>query len=393
MIPRRFDVAGVDTDAVDGVLATTRSVRRRLDLTRDVPDELIGELIDLAEQAPTGGNQSSRRWMVVRRPDVKERIAAEYRTAGSFILEQRDRLAGTGHPAERTVASAAHLVEHLAEVPVIVIPTIWGVHDGSGRPGLFDSVIQAAWSFCLAARARGLGTAWTTLHLARASEVAAILGIPDGVTQIALLPVAWTVGTDFAAAPRRPAAEITWWDRWGHTWERRPTGTPTLADGPGAVAEIDVDAPPAVVWELISDPAVPARFSEELIEARWADGDTPGPGARIIGRNRHPAVGEWETTSYVTVWEPPRRLGWAVSDPENPGARWMFEVDELVGGRSRLRQSVRMGPGPSGLSMALASMPEAAARIISRRQDEHLTNMTRTIQGIAELAAERHRAG
>ena len=204
-----------DLAQTDALLGTTRAVRRRLDLDREVPDEIILRCIELAEQAPTGGNQQSRRWIVVRDPETRRELAEVYRSAGGDqLIEVADRLAGTGHANEQMMASAAHLARNLERVPVLVIPTILGVHDGSGRPGLFDSVIQAAWSFCLALRARGLGTAWTTIHLQRAEIAAEILGIPPDVTQIALFPVAWTIGTDFHPGPRRPTEEFVNLDRW-----------------------------------------------------------------------------------------------------------------------------------------------------------------------------------
>ena len=204
-----------DIAQVDRVLRTTRSVRTRLDLSRPVDDTLLFECIDLAEQAPTGGNISSRRWMVVRDPATKERLANLYRDAGGQgIIDVAGRLEGTGHTSERVMASGAYLARRLADVPAIVIACIWGQHDGSGKPGLFDSVLQAAWSFCLAARTRGLGTAWTTLHLAFEKDAAKILGIPDHITQTALLPVAYTTGGDFKVARRLPAAQLTHWDRW-----------------------------------------------------------------------------------------------------------------------------------------------------------------------------------
>jgi nitroreductase len=201
---------------VDHVLATTRAVRKRLDLTRPVDLATILECIDLAEQAPTGGNQANRRWLVVTDPSVRAAVADLYRAAGGDrIVALAERLRGSGHGSEAVMDSGAYLAEHLQEVPALVIACVFGVHDGSGRPGLFDSVLQSAWSFCLAARARGVGTAWTTLHLGRAGDVAALLGIPEDVTQAVLLPVAHTVGTGFRRAPRRPAAEITYLDRWG----------------------------------------------------------------------------------------------------------------------------------------------------------------------------------
>ncbi|MEO1056598.1 MAG: nitroreductase family protein, partial [Actinomycetota bacterium] len=227
-------VDGIDVGAVDNALTTTRAVRLRLDLDRPVSDDLIFECIDIAEQAPSGGNQGSRRWVIVRDQQVKDRLAELYMAAaGEFMIAGRDRLAGTGHRQEKVMRSAAYLAEHYAEVPAIVVPTIIGVHDGSGRPGLFDSVIQSVWGFCVAARARGLGTSWTTAGLAKHDELIEALGIPVDSTPIAMIPLAYTKGTEFKTAPRFPAREIAFIDRYGTTWERGPSDPPTLADGPG----------------------------------------------------------------------------------------------------------------------------------------------------------------
>ena len=150
----------LDSDVVDYVLSTTRSVRLRLDFERPVDPQIILDCIDIAEQAPTGGNRSSRRWIVVTQESQKEKIADLYlKAAGNWMIEARDKLAGSGHPNEKMMESAAYLAENLEKSPAIVIPTIIGTHDNSGKPGLFDSVIQSAWSFCLALRARGLGSA------------------------------------------------------------------------------------------------------------------------------------------------------------------------------------------------------------------------------------------
>jgi nitroreductase/uncharacterized protein YndB with AHSA1/START domain len=376
----------LDVTAVDQVLTTTRAVRRRLDLTRDVPDEVILECIDIAEQAPTGGNQGSRRWLVIRDPATKQRLAELYLdAAGRWMIETRDRLAGSGHPQEKVVASAAHLAEHLAEVPVLVIPTILGRHDGSGRPGLFDSVIQAVWSFCLALRARGLGSAWTTAVLSQEDEVAELLGIPEDVTQIALLPVAYTLGTDFRPAPRYPAREITYFDRYGRTITGRRSEPATLADGHGVIVEADIDAPPERVWELVSDINLSARFTSEFRGAEWSEGAEPGVGATFVGTNQHEAIGEWQTTSHVMAYEPGRVFAWNISDPDDPGAQWRFEL-EPVAGATRLRYHLTLGPGPSGITMAIEAMPDKEARILARRQDEHRRNMTAVVEGIKQLA-------
>ena len=170
----------IDAASVDEVLATTRAVRRRLDLERPVDNELLLDCIDLAEQAPTGGNLGSRRWIIVRDQAVKDQLGELYRDdrAAVHVPRPPSGCAAAVTPQERVMASAAYLAEHLAEVPAIVIPTIIGRHDGSGRPGLFDSVIQAAWSFCLALRARGPRHDWVTAALQDEARVKEILGIP-----------------------------------------------------------------------------------------------------------------------------------------------------------------------------------------------------------------------
>ncbi len=373
----------IDLASVDEVLATTRSVRRRLDLTRPVADELVRECIDLAEQAPTGGDLASRRWLVIRDPEVKAKVAELYRASGgTAIMDLAARLRGTGSTRERVVASGAHLAEHLDEVPVLVLVTIWGEHDGRGTPGLFDSVLQAAWSFCLAARARGLGTAWTSMHLARRDEMAALLGIPGGVSQLALLPVAHTTGGDFHRAKRRPAKDITYYDRWGYTAEHSPADAIVhLADGPGVTVEIDIDARPRVVWELVSDVTIPARFSDELYEVERID-DT-----MFVGRNRMKGL-DWETTSYIVERVAPRVFAWNVVDPERPGASWRFELDTLgaSGERTRLRQHVTIGPGVSGTSTMIEQEPEREQAILGWRRHLLARNMQRTVEGIKALA-------
>ena len=125
-----------DLAQTDALLSTTRAVRRRLDLDREVPDAVLLRCIDLAEQAPTGGNQGSRRWLVVRDGETKAKLADLYRDGGGSALgDAAERLRGSGHPQERVMASAAHLAENLARVPVLVVVTVVGTHDGSGRPG------------------------------------------------------------------------------------------------------------------------------------------------------------------------------------------------------------------------------------------------------------------
>ena len=368
----------------DRLLSTTRSVRRRLDLEREVPEELLLDCIALAEQAPTGGNQTSRRWLILRAPDTKAALADLYREAGGdWIVENAERIAGTGHRNERTLDSGAHLARNLQHVPAIVLVTIYGEHDGSGRPGLFDSVIQAAWSFCLALRSRGLGSAWTTLHLGAADRVADLLDLPEGVTQIVLLPVAWTIGDDFRPAPRRPAREITWFDRWGRTTQRPAEGPVVHADGPGVTVEVDIKAPPTDVWPYISDIQLPARFSDEFQGAEWLS-DTPEVGATFLGRNQNENLGDWEVTCHVAGYEENRVFAWNAGDAEDPSAQWRFELIPLAGS-TRLRFSMVLGPGPSGLTAVIAAIPDKEAKIIANRQKHQAANMRRTIEGIRDL--------
>ena len=286
--------------------------------------------------------------------------------------------------------SAAYLAEHLAEVPAIVVPTIIGVHDGSGRPGLFDSVIQAVWSFSVALRARGLGSAWTTANLSRQDDIAALLGIPGGMTQIAMLPVAWTKGTDFKTAPRYPAREIAYFDGFGRTWESGPSDPPRFADGPGTVVETDVKASAAVLWPYVTDIDFSAQFSDEFTGGRWAD-DTSGPavGARFVGSNAN-AGGTWEVDCFVDRCETNREFGWVTADPDNPAARWRFEASSIAGA-TRLRYSVVLGPGPSRLTTAIAQRPDDEAHLIAKRIETLRTGMTMVVEGMRE-AAERDAA-
>ena len=389
-IPARYDVENVDLASVDGVLSTTRSVRLRLDLDRTVPNELILECIDVAEQGPGGGNQSSRRWLIVRDPDQKKRLSELYwESAGKWMVSARDKLAGTDHRNTSVMRSAAHLAENLEKVPALVIPCIWGIHDDSKKPGLFDSVVQSAWSFCLAARARGLATAWTTAILNNDEEIREVLGIPEGVTPIALLPVAFSSGGDFASISRRLAEEVTYFDNWGHTWEQRDDDADrAMGEGPGVTVEVDIDASPAKVWSLLTDISIGAKFSEEFQGAVWVEpSDVPAIGAQFVGTNKHPKIGEWQTTSTITELIENELLGWAVGDDEDSAAaRWRWEIDELHGQRCRLRHTVRLGPGPSGLTPAIEAMPDKEALIISRRQQEHLANMQLCVQGVKALA-------
>lgn len=212
--------------SADDVLTTTRAVRKRLDLDRPVEREVIEECIDIAIQAPTGSNSQSYHWLVVTDPEVKKPIAEHYRRNFEVFYGGDQPTASPfpeGDPrTERlgaVVDSATYLARHLHEVPVWVIPCISG-RMGEGSPSFLQasywgSIMPAMWSFMLAARERSLGTVWTTLHLPQEEEAAELLGIPyEEVTQVGLVPVAYTKGTDFRPASRVGAGERTHWGRW-----------------------------------------------------------------------------------------------------------------------------------------------------------------------------------
>lgn len=367
---------------------TTRGVRARLDFDRDVDDQAILDCIDVAEQAPTGGNNGSRRWMVIRDQATKDRMAELYLSAGvDWVIETADKLRGTGHQNEALMQGAKRLGENIARTPALVIPTIIGTHDNSGRPGLFDSVIQAAWSFMVALRARGLGTVWTTMFLNEADSVAELLDLPVGTSQICLFPVAHTLGTEFSATTRRyPAREITYFDRYGRTIAETRTEPRAMSNGPGVMVEVDIKASPNIVWDLVSDISIPSQFSEEFQGASWDDDVEPAVGATFTGHNRRPS-GEWQTTSYVAEWDPPKRFAWHVGDLQTPIARWRFVIEKVPGG-SRLRFHVRLGPGPSGLTAAIDARPEHEHHIIAHRQNELRQDMQRTVDGIKRFAED-----
>lgn len=206
-----------DLAETDRLLSTTRSVRRRLDLDRPVDLDVVLDCLRIAVQAPTGSNRQDWRWMVVTDPAKKAEIARRYAENGVGYLTRAARDA-TDDRTRRVYEGALAFTEVLHRVPVLVIPCIEGRYDGAPNGAVasaYGSILPAAWSFLLALRSRGLGSVWTTLHLFSEREVADVLGIPDTVTQVALFPVAHTVGTDFRPAARRPVEEVTYVDTWG----------------------------------------------------------------------------------------------------------------------------------------------------------------------------------
>ncbi|MGI8553299.1 MAG: nitroreductase family protein, partial [Dehalococcoidia bacterium] len=196
-----------------------------LDFSRPVPREVIEQCLAIAQQAPTGGNVQNWSFVVVTDPAKRNAIAELYRKVWQNYLTAPGSAANLrfDDPARnavqvRVTASAQYLADHLHEVLVHVIPCLLGRADNAPPPaqaGRYASIFPAAWSFMLAARARGLGTAWTSLHLFYEEQAAAILDIPYAeVQQTALIPVAYTKGTDFKPAPRDPLSKIVHWDRW-----------------------------------------------------------------------------------------------------------------------------------------------------------------------------------
>jgi nitroreductase len=208
----------------DELLTTTRSVRRRLDFGRPVERDIVEECLRIAFQAPNGSNLQLYNWVVVDDPGVRKQMAEIYR--GGLEDQLVASAASTGPspypdtPAQQRIgASVYYLTEHLQDVPVLVIPTLLGrmdqmtsVFDQGSRWG---SVLPAVWNFMLALRSRGLGSAWTTLHLHKEREMADLLGIPyDTVTQAGLFPVAYTIGTDFKPADRSKSEQSIHWNHW-----------------------------------------------------------------------------------------------------------------------------------------------------------------------------------
>lgn len=208
-----------DLDVTDTLLSTTRAVRRRLDFTRKVEDQLILDCITLAQQAPTASNTQRWRWVVVTDEEKRKAMAEIYRTGAGAIANAKSQTPKEDHQTIRVYDSAEYLLDHMHEAPALVIPCLEGRLDEKApllmQASVFGSIFPAVWSFQLALRSRGLGSALTTIHLLREGDMAELLGIPQDVMQVALLPVAYTKGTDFKLATRPPAEQITHWNTWG----------------------------------------------------------------------------------------------------------------------------------------------------------------------------------
>ena len=209
----------------DELLTTTRSVRKRLDFSRPVEPEIVRACLALALQAPNGRNGQRWRWMVITDPAKRQSLGDLYRRGYELY---RDAPSGAPVPQEQETEAAArerrldeasdYLAAHLHEAPVMVIPCFLGRPEGRSlfrQANLWGSILPAAWSFMLALRSRGLGTVWTTTHLEHEREAAELLGIPaEQVTQVALFPVAYTLGTVFQPGYREPLGSVVRWNTW-----------------------------------------------------------------------------------------------------------------------------------------------------------------------------------
>jgi len=206
----------------DEVLTTTRSVRKRLDFDKPVPREVLMECLDIALQAPTGSNAQGWQWMFVEDPAKKTALADIYRANATPYLNLPKPVRGDirDQQMDAVMNSAMYLNENLEKAPVMLIPLLEGRVEGAEagfQASYWGSILPAVWSYMLALRERGLGTAWTTLHLIGDGEkqAAELLGIPyERYTQAGLFPIAYTKGTDFKLAKRLPAEQLTHWDSW-----------------------------------------------------------------------------------------------------------------------------------------------------------------------------------
>lgn len=201
----------LDIASVDLALSTTRSVRRRIDWERPIDPSVIEACIDVATQAPTGRNAENWRFLVLTEEEPKQRVAELYRRATSAYQSA----APTGQGPKSTVLTQA---ERLHEMPALILVCAEGRPDPSSpamQVAHYGSVLPAAWSLMVALRARRIGSTWTSLLLLHEQEAAKALGIPEGVSQTVLLPVGYMKDAKLKPAERKPAGEVTYWNRWG----------------------------------------------------------------------------------------------------------------------------------------------------------------------------------
>ncbi|WP_254861450.1 nitroreductase family protein [Halovivax gelatinilyticus] len=226
-------IEDLDRRSIDHVLTTTRAVRRRLDLDRPVPLEVIDECLEIGLQAPTGYNLQNWRWLVISDEESRHELADSYRRSLEPFVEMMEGELPEDEQTQKVAASSTYLAEHLHEVPVHVIPCttlsvreereMWEQMEYESDPlnmaasSVYGEVWPAAWSFMLALRSRGLGSSLTMIHLAQEPTVAELLGVPDGISQAGLIPVAYFEGEDFRRGTRRPLEDVAFYDQWGQT--------------------------------------------------------------------------------------------------------------------------------------------------------------------------------
>jgi nitroreductase len=213
-------------DVTDALLSTTRSVRKRLDFNRVIEASVVEDCLRLAFQAPSGANSQQWSWILVEDPGVRAQMADIYRGGMSDHAARENREDAPPHRDQPRVSeSVRYLADNLQRVPVLLVPTIghsYGRSNTFAQASTWGSILPAVWSFMLALRSRGMGSAWTTIHLYREKEMADLLGIPyPEHTQVGLFPVAYTLGTEFRAAERKFSDEGVFWNRWGQTRENQ----------------------------------------------------------------------------------------------------------------------------------------------------------------------------
>lgn len=230
-MPTPNEPSGFDLATVDALLTGTRAVRKRLDLEREVDPDVVQECLRIALQAPTGANLQRWRWVVVTERDKKDALANIYRRAIDPYHDIMEGLAGDNEQAKKVAESSRYLAENLQRIPVLVIPCHLGtpddlrkllgplgypheITDNLAASGFYGSIWPAVWSFMLALRSRGLASTLTTMHLALEREAGELVGIPDSVSQMGIIPVAHFKGRTFGPAKRRAAEEVTYWNGW-----------------------------------------------------------------------------------------------------------------------------------------------------------------------------------
>jgi nitroreductase len=224
-VPNPEAAADIDLHAATHLLRTTRSVRKRIDFEREIPAEIVQDCVETAIQAPTGSNSQGWHFVMVSDPARKQALAELYRRAFNHYADvpevpRFDRDDPRAGQMRGILGSAAYLNKRLHEVPMMMVPCVEGRWDKLSvfhQAGAYGSIFPAVWSFMLALRAQGIGSSLTTLHLMYEAEAAEILGVPDDVTQVGLVPFGYYTGETFRPAGRNAARDRTYWDRWAQT--------------------------------------------------------------------------------------------------------------------------------------------------------------------------------